>query len=687
MSFIPAPLPLYQLIEDAGSAALRETSHLLPLWFWETDADYVVTYASDNIERITGFKPEELVGVCILNPAYGRGESEAGLAEYHEALRKQLPIESFSYERILLSGERVVLLDSAIPQFDSKDQFKGYCGVSFHLSEALRIAGDNGSLMGSLRNRAEELELALSQRNEELASSNRLLTEVLDALGEGLIVTKGSDTASPDNKILFLNPAFRRIMNVAENEVYPGMSIAEMRELFAARGDAPRQGFDANSQKMERGETLKFELPSNGTCVEAKGIARPDGGMVIVHKDVTKLEAHTAMLEKARQDAEMATQAKSNFLASMSHEIRTPMNGIIGVADLLAGTELNAEQTEFVETINRSALALTSLIGDILDFSKIEAGHLSLSQDVFDLADLLDDMSRMMSPMAHSKGIEFSVSFDPKAIGVVSGDKQRLRQILINLLGNAVKFTLSGGVRLDMQRDSADFVSIAITDSGVGIPEENIEGIFNSFEQVQSGFRREFEGTGLGLAITKELVELMSGNIVVTSTEGQGSTFTVTIPLPAATLQTPKVSAAQIQPQTDFSKLSVLLAEDNLTNQLVARKMLERLGIEPKIVNNGKEACGAFENNLFDVVVMDISMPLMSGLEAAEHMRQHELKTGQRPSYLIALTGNAFDSDRKNCKAAGMDGFLTKPMRLAELTAAINEACAKFASDTVTQAD
>ncbi|MEM9582067.1 MAG: ATP-binding protein [Pseudomonadota bacterium] len=676
MTIVPAPIPFFRLIEDAKTASLRDTTHLLPLWFWETDADYVITYASANIERITGFKAHELVGVCILNPAYGRGESEAGLAEYHAALRRRIPIESFSYERILLSGERVVLMDSALPQHDADGTFTGYCGVSFHLSEAMRVAGENGSLMGSLRTRAAELEQALSQRKDELESSNRLLAEVLDALGEGLVVTSNSEEAGErtSNEVLFLNPAFRSILNVAEHEAYPGMSLAELRQVFLRRGDTSPEEAERNLKALREGKKVSFRMKSNGASVEVKAIKRPDGGMVLVHKDVTKLEAHTTMLEEAKQAAEQATQAKSNFLASMSHEIRTPMNGIIGVGDLLAGTDLTDEQAEYVDTINRSALALTSLIGDILDFSKIEAGHLALNNEAFNLIELLHDLKRMMHPMAQAKGVAFNLVIDTKLEPGAFGDKQRLRQVLINLLGNAVKFTSEGYVSLEVERAPNGKIAVKVSDTGVGIPEESIDGIFNSFEQVQGGFRREFEGTGLGLAITKELVEAMNGQVSVTSTEGVGSMFNAVIDLPPAKLER-ETSATDISVGSQsFIDRRVLLAEDNQTNQLVARKMLERLGITPDIVSNGREACKAFAKASYDAVLMDISMPVMSGLDATKEMRAIEQRDGRSPCAIIALTGNAFDNDRKNCAQAGMDGFLTKPIRLIELTEALQNA-------------
>ena len=669
MSIARSPWPLYKLIEDDSSAPLRKLNHLLPLWFWETDADYVISYCSDNIGRLTGVEADDLVGVCILNPLYGRSESEAGLAGYHDALRRREPIESFSYERILLSGEKAVLLDSAIPQFGDAGEFRGYCGISFHLSEALRAADDNGSLMVSLQNRAERLEEALSQRNADLAASNRLLAEVLDALGEGLLVTSRSNLADPENKVLFVNPAYRAMFGFGEHEVYPGVSIVELRNILLQRGDTLEHPLTDADDRMRQGETLSLDIPSVGISLEVKGIPRSDGGMVLVHTDVTALKAQVAMLERAKRDAEAANTAKSSFLAAMSHEIRTPMNGIIGVADLLHDTALTAEQLEFVDTIRSSAIALTSLISDILDFSKIEAGHLALFEADFDVGDLVDEMHRMMSPMTQAKGIELAIHVAPDHPRHVTGDLQRLRQVLINLLGNAIKFTLEGRVSLSVSREDGATSCIEVCDTGVGIPAQNLDGIFNSFEQVQTGLRREFEGTGLGLSISKELVEAMGGSICVASQEGAWSKFTMRLPLPAsenAPLAEPDQHAQNLE-RSDFTGCSVLLAEDNQTNQFVAKKMLERFGIEPQIVLNGLQACEAFEAGMFDLVLMDVSMPVLSGLDATQRIRAFEQSQKRKRCPIIALTGNALESDRQDCLGAGMDGFMTKPVRLQDL--------------------
>lgn len=676
MSFNRAPLPLNELLEDAGSAALREINHMLPMWFWETDANYVITYCSENIARLTNVTAEELVGVCILNPLYGRGESEAGLAEYQDLLRRRQPIESYSYERILLSGDTAVLLDSAIPSFDSDGKFTGYCGISFHLSEALRAADANGSLMGSLKNRADQLERALSQRNADLAASNRLMGEVLDALGEGLLVTSQSDLTAPDNEIMFVNSAYRNLLGLDEHEVYSGMPLGDIARTLSQRGETVQTALSEAAHKIEEGDVVELTMPTIGTSIEIKGIPRPAGGMVLVHTDVTALRAQMAMQEEATRLAEAANSAKSAFLAAMSHEIRTPMNGIVGVADLLHETTLDREQQEYVETIRSSAVALTSLITDILDYSKIEAGHLALQEAEFDLHGLMEDMRKMLSPLAQGKGIDLLVDIAPDQPRCVIGDQQRLRQVMINLMGNAIKFTLTGSVLVLVEPSNDGGTRIEVRDTGIGIPQNKLAGIFNSFEQVQSGFHREFEGTGLGLAISRKLVRAMGGDISVSSADGAGSVFRFTMPIrPADRPEKSRLMEVTPEPRAlDLSHARILLAEDNRTNQLVVKKMLKRCSAVPDIVENGQDACIAFEQNHYDIVLMDVSMPIMSGLEATTRIRRFEHDHDRAPCPIIALTGNAFDSDRENCVAAGMTGFMTKPIRLHELVACLEEA-------------
>ncbi|MEM6593615.1 MAG: ATP-binding protein [Pseudomonadota bacterium] len=664
---------LSELLEDRNILAMRELSNALPIWYWETDENYIITFASDNIGRITSFTPDDLVGVNILNPQYGRGETEGGLAEYQNLLRKRRPVESVSYERILLTGERAILLDSALPKFAPDGKFTGYVGITFHLTRAMKMADENGSLLSSLQSRTVALEKALSQRNEDLANSNRLLAEILEALGEGLLVISHSDLRHPDNEIQFLNPAYRALMNLGEHQAYPGMKLAELSKFLSDRGDISQEDMEVRADGINAGEVFELNLASNGLSLEVKSIPRPDGGMVIVHSDVTKLRARTALLEKARRDAEQANKAKSDFLATMSHEIRTPMNGIVGVADLLQQTDLSEEQGEYVQTIRRSALALTELIGDILDFSKIEAGRLSLYNEPFDLHQLITDVTQMMMAIAQAKGISLSLDRAQTLPKVVMGDGKRLRQVLVNLLGNAVKFTQKGSVRFEVTQSNSGKCIFRVSDTGIGIPADKIDSIFESFEQVQSGLHREFEGTGLGLAITKNLVQSMGGEITVTSVDGEGTVFTSIVPLTETSMDSlePDQDSAQVD-LLSYAGCKVLLAEDNKTNQFVAKKMLQLHQIDPVIVSNGADACREAEGGAFDIIIMDLSMPEMSGLEATRTIRAAERKLGHPPAKIVALTGNAFQSDRDDCIAAGMDGFLTKPIRMRELAECLN---------------
>lgn len=670
------PPPLQEQLEQAGSASLREISDLLPMWLWETDANYVITYCSKNIGKLMAVAADELVGICILESFQGGGETEAGLAEYQDLLRQRRPIESYSYERMLLSGETVVLLDSAIPRFDPEGRFTGYCGVSFHLSDALRAADDNGSLMVALKNRADQLERALSERNAELAASNRLLGEVLDALGEGLLVTSLTEITDPQNTVMFVNPAYCKLVGLEPDMVYSGMSMSELPKLIDMVDPDSVSELPDIAQKIQSGEVFELRVPSNGIALQIKGIPRPGGGLVIVHTDVTELRTQIAMQEEATYQAEAANTAKSSFLASISHEIRTPMNGVVGVADLLHETQLDPEQLEYVETIRSSAVALTNLITEILDYSKIEAGHLTLQEVEFDLLGLMEDMRKMLEPLAHDKGIVLAFDHITDQQRHMIGDQKRLRQIMINLVGNGIKFTQKGRVAVSVGQGLQDETVIKVQDTGIGIPTENLSGIFNSFEQVQSGFHREFEGTGLGLAISQKLVWEMGGDISVTSQEGQGSEFIVTIPLRRGN-QSPDALVAPVNdaPRAlDLSKLRILVAEDNRTNQLVAKKMLNRCGVVPDIVENGQEACTAFRKGHYDLVLMDVSMPVMSGLEATRDIRQFERDKGRPACPIVALTGNAFASDRENCIASGMTDFITKPIRLHELFTCIEDA-------------
>ncbi len=393
-----------------------------------------------------------------------------------------------------------------------------------------------------------------------------------------------------------------------------------------------------------------------------------------IMRDVSAQKEVQAALEAARDTALAANEMKSQFVANVSHEIRTPMNGILGMTQLLLGSDLNPRQRDYAETIARSAEALMGVINDLLDFSKIEAGRLSVESIDFDLSALLKDVLNLYVPRADAKNLALRLERDENLPDWVRGDPLRVRQILLNLLDNAIKFTPAGEIGLGVSRieNAPNRLLFTVRDSGIGMNEETQSRVFQAFSQADGSVSRKYGGTGLGLTICRQLAELMGGELTLESAPGEGSTFRLSLPLPFAHSGS-QATADQRSPGDDlrFPGVKVLVAEDNPINQKLLRFMLENLSVSVLVADDGKTAFDLLDTAAVDLVLMDCQMPEWDGLTASRAVREREEKQGRARLPIIALTANAMTGYDAVCRQAGMDDYLAKPLKEEDLTQAL----------------
>ncbi|MEA2753883.1 MAG: hypothetical protein QOJ54_172 [Aliidongia sp.] len=513
---------------------------------------------------------------------------------------------------------------------------------------------------------ARERGIALEDSRSELLHKNRVLDVAFNNMAQGLVLYDAN------GRLRAFNRRYEQMMGFPPGFLRGGLSHVAVRKRSAEIGaniveDGVAMLLSQNGSKDGR-QVVERRL-RDGRAIEIAHERLEEGGGVITFSDVTAARAVDDVLRAAKDGAEAANRAKSEFLSMMSHEVRTPMNGVLGMIRVLVTTDLSAQQQKYVDTARSSAEALLAILDDILDFSKLEAGRLVLETVTVDLEEFAESILAIMRPLAQEKSCILELERDPDLPRWIETDSTRLRQIILNLLGNAVKFTEKGVVvlRLALRPEAAGeaILLVSVKDNGPGIAPEVLPSLFSRFTQADSSISRKYGGTGLGLAISKQLVELMGGSISVETVLGQGSTFRVDVPIRVAhapsTLPAPESAA---RPGT--RRLRIVVAEDNIVNQVVVTAMLSPYDHQVEVVEDGAAALALVERGGVDLVFMDIHMPGMDGLAATRAIRALPGPSGSLP--IIALTANAMSGHREHYLAAGMSDYIAKPLRPADLS-------------------
>lgn len=602
------------------------------------DGDYLT--ANANLEKITGYTLEELIGMYwgpIVHP------KDLSKTLYYFNLAKQGEPQSYDLTIIHKNGHPVEINSTNIPIIVN-GEVVGVYGITVDITERQRYL----------------------EHIENLSGENKL---ILDSVSEGIL---GTDSLG---KGMFLNPAGAEMLGYKRHEnEYAGRPLPtdDLPLVQAIREGRPHYNSEA---VFWRNDGSTFLAEYHAAPLRDKGELK---GSVVVFRDITGEKE----ILRAKESAEKANRAKSEFLAMMSHEIRTPMNGIIGMTELLTETELLEEQRLYADTIKESSYALLRILNEILDFSQIETGKLDLHMEEILLEPLLQSVMELFSPRASSQGIGLSFRMEERVPTFLIGDGGRLRQILVNLIGNAVKFTDQGEVTLSVEllsnRHPGEIIlQFHVTDTGIGIPNDKFDLLFQSFSQLHPAMNRKYGGTGLGLAITKKLVELMGGTIGVVSRENGGSTFYFTLPFRATQKEpdhepsSPALknnetrTGSAVHSTLKYGPLKILIADDDEVNRFLLATWMRRLGYEPELTPDGDETVRAVTREDFDIVFMDLQMPGMDGLEATAAIRQLQGKA-KRP-VIVAVTALARKEDRDLCLSTGMDDYISKPLGADEI--------------------
>lgn len=637
-----------QALQEADER-FRNFIHNIPDVVWMVDEEQRVTFTSPNVEKMLGISPAEF---------YRRGTGA-----WFERVHPDDVEEAQSRFRELFTTGRPFDVKVRLQRLDGVWIWAHSRSVATHVAKGLKLAS---GLLSDIteQTRAQEALLQSEQKYRMLFERNMA----------------GVFRCCQSGNFIDCNDAAAKILGYESREDLIGRSSAE---IFAEISDR-----DAADKRLEERQTVVNQetlvrrkdgriiwAMSNSSLVDGPDGPEVEGTFI----DITERKQAEDQMRLAKEAAEAANRAKSEFLANMSHEIRTPMNGVIGMTELALETDLTAEQREYLDTVKSSAESLLHIINDILDFSKIEARKLELEEVPFHVQEVVKTTLRELSIQAQQKRLSLTCQFAPDLPAVEIGDPVRLRQVLMNLVGNAIKFTDHGEIAITVKnlQDTAGekTLQFSVRDTGIGIAAEKQRSIFDAFVQADSSSTRQYGGTGLGLAIASQLVALMGGQIWLESELGKGSTFHFTARFGVAddlSLQEAG-NRKHLEPQEnngEQKKLHILIAEDNAINSKLATHLVAKQGHSAVVVGSGKEALKALEQQHFDLVLMDVQMPDMDGFEATSTIRQQERST-QKHLPIIAMTAHAMSGDRERCLEAGMDAYITKPVDGKKLIAAI----------------